>query len=396
MSTSSGLSTSLNMNTSSNMNPSLSPDTANGDPRELQTEASQWIPEPYLHIGPDRVYNPLTDRTFHNSEEFFADYRALLARQHRVEDLTAPTVEFLRAQGWLVAADADDLDTRFHLKYVSIETHTVCNQKCYFCPVAYDPRKPYFMPTELFDDILAQLSRYKDTIDGVKLINYNEPTLDKRFVDQVRSIKEAGLPPAVLTNGTGLTPKKIDAIVEMGGLRYLSINISTLDREKYTADRGGDHLDLVLRNMEYAKDLPVAPQMEIVVLGTGDDVHKRDYEEICKRFGESRFEAKYYEVMDRAGYLEVGLRPETPHKKLRGCQVVGSRPLQHLHISPYGQCLLCSEDYDHNYEVGHLDDSNIHEILTGPKLAAMRRLVYGLDEAPDDFICRSCVFALTD
>ncbi len=361
-----------------------------------QAGTPAWIPEPYLHVGPDRVYNPLTDRTLHDKEESYADFRALLTQERQATDLASSTLEFLAAQGWLVAADADDLDTRFHLKYVSIETHTVCNQKCYFCPVAYDPRKPYFMPTELFDDILVQLSRYKETIDGVKLINYNEPTLDKRFIDQVRSIKEAGLPPAVLTNGTGLTPKRIDAIVEMGGLRYLSINISTLDREKYTADRGEDHLDLVLRNMEYAKDRPVAPQMEIVVLGTGDDVHKRDYDQICERFGDSRFDAKYYEVMDRAGYLEVGLRPSEPHKKLRGCQVVGSRPLQHLHISPYGQCLLCSEDYDHNYEVGHLGESTIHEILTGPKLAAMRRLVYGLDEAPDDFICRSCVFALTD
>ncbi len=355
-----------------------------------------WIPEPYLHIGLDRIYNPLTDRTFHDTEAFYGDFRSVLAKQRSAGDLDEPAYAQLRADGWLVAANDETLDRRFFLKYVSIETHTICNQKCYFCPVAYDPRDPYFMPTELFDDILRQLATYRDTIDGVKLINYNEPTLDKRFVDQVRSIKNAGLPPAVLTNGTGLTPKRIDAIVAMGGIRYLSINISTLDREKYAKDRGGDHLDLVLRNMEYMRDLPVAPQMEIVILGTGDEVHKRDFEAIKDRFAGSRFESKYYEVMDRAGYLEVGLKPATPHKRLRGCQVVGSRPLQHLHISPYGQCVLCSEDYDHQYVVGDLRQNTIEEVLTGPELAALRRQVYGLDEAPEDFICRSCVFALTE
>ena len=82
--------------------------------------------------------------------------------------------------------------------------------------------------------------------------------------------------------------------------------------------------------------------------------------------------------------------------KLRGCQVVGSRPLQHLHISPYGQCVLCSEDYDHNYVVGDLRNQTVEEVLTGPEIAQLRRWVYGHEEAPDDFICRSCIFALTD
>ena len=45
----------------------------------------------------------------------------------------------------------------------------------------------------------------------------------------------------MLTNGTGLTPERVDAIVEIGGLRFLSINLSTLDREQVPADRGGDH-----------------------------------------------------------------------------------------------------------------------------------------------------------
>ena len=29
-------------------------------------------------------------------------------------------------------------------------------------------------------------------------------------------------------------------------------------------------------------------------------------------------------------------------------------------------------------------------------MARLRRLAYGLDDAPEDFICRNCLFALTD
>ncbi len=369
--------------------------TLAAEPTLARGATAGWIPEPYLHVGGDRVYNPLTDRTLHEGEAGYGELRALLAGERGAGDTPPAALRRLREAGWVVA-EGPGLDRRFFLKYVSIETHTVCNQACYFCPVAYDPRKPYFMPTEMFEDVVRQLAPYRETLDGVKLINYNEPTLDKRFLDQVRAILEAGLPPAVLTNGTGLTPERIDAIVEMGGLRYLSINISTLDRDKYAKDRGGDHLGQVLRNMEHARHLPVARQMEIVVLGTGDEVHRRDYEDIRRLFADSRFETKYYEVMDRAGYLDVGLKPAEPHKKLRGCQVVGSRPLQHLHVSPYGQCVLCSEDYDHHYVVGDLRKNTVEEVLTGPELARLRRLVYGLEEAPEDFICRSCVFALTE
>ncbi|MCB1035321.1 MAG: radical SAM protein, partial [Acidobacteria bacterium] len=303
-------------------------------------------------------------------------------------------IETLREAGWLVPSGAD-LDHRFLLKYVSLETHTVCNQSCYFCPVSVDPRNRHFIPTELFEGIVRQLSAFRSTIEAVTLINYNEPTLDKRFVDQVRTLKEAGLPPAVLTNGSGLTPDRIEQIVAMGGMRYLSVNLSTLDRERYRKERGGDHLPQVLKNLEFARDRPVAEEMEIVVLGMNDEKHHRDFAEIQELFEGSRFEVKFFEIMDRAGYLQIGQRPATPHKNLRGCEVVGSRPLQHIHISPYGECVLCCEDYDHKYVVGNLNRQSVEEVLRSPEFALLRRWVYGLDEAPDDFICRRCLFALT-
>ena len=78
--------------------------------------------------------------------------------------------------------------------------------------------------------------------------------------------------------------------MEIGGLRYLSINISTLDRQRYKEDRGHDHLRQVLRNLDYAKDMPIGEDMHIVVLGMGDETHKKDYEELCERFAGSRFD----------------------------------------------------------------------------------------------------------
>ncbi|HXH39053.1 MAG TPA: radical SAM protein, partial [Thermoanaerobaculia bacterium] len=222
---------------------------------------------------------------------------------------------------------------------------------------------------------------------------YNEPTLDRRFVDFCRALFAAKLPVAVLSNGTGLTAAKVDALIESGPLHYICINLSTLDRERYARDRGEDHLAAVLRNLDYAKSLPLAEVMKIVVLGTGDAVHDGDFEAIRDRFAGSRFTVERHVVMDRAGWLDVGLKPDTPKKRLAGCDNLGSRPLQHLHITPRRQCVLCCEDYDERYIVGDLTRNTVAEVLEGPELATMRKWVYGIEEAPADFMCRDCVFA---
>ncbi|HEX3068405.1 MAG TPA: radical SAM/SPASM domain-containing protein [Thermoanaerobaculia bacterium] len=339
---------------------------------------------PFLHIDADRIYDPLTDRSLWAGEP---EYEAL----RRVLDGGAID-ERLEQGGWLVRGD---ISRAHRLKIVSLETMIACNQKCYFCPVSIAPREDFDMPVALFERIAGELTAYRDTLESVFLQSYNEPTLDRRFVEFCRTLFAAKLPVAVLSNGSGLTPAKVDALIESGPLRYICINLSTLDRDRYIRDRGEDHLGAVLRNLDYVKSRPLAEVMKIVVLGKGDAEHDVDFESIRERFAGSRFTVERHVVMDRAGWLDIGLKPDAPKKQLAGCDNLGSRPLQHLHITPRGQCVLCCEDYDEKYIVGDLTRNSIAEVLAGPELAKMRKWVYGIEEAPDDFMCRDCVFART-
>ncbi|HEX2464118.1 MAG TPA: SPASM domain-containing protein, partial [Thermoanaerobaculia bacterium] len=72
-----------------------------------------------------------------------------------------------------------------------------------------------------------------------------------------------------------------------------------------------------------------------------------------------------------------------------------SRPVQWVHITPKGECVLCCQDYHDQYVVGDLGEESLRSILTGPRMSLMRRWVYGLEEAPADFLCRNCIYALT-
>jgi radical SAM family protein/iron-sulfur cluster protein len=341
-------------------------------------------PNPFLHNDAERVYDPLTDRVLVPGDGAYERFRAF--------ELHGTVDERLERDGWLVA-NGDDLSRRHHLRIVSLETMTTCNQKCYFCPVSIAPRADYLMPDALFERLVDELTTFRPTLESVFLQSYNEPTLDRRFLDQCRTLFAAGLPVAVLSNGSGLTPAKADALIADGPLRFLCINLSTLDRERYTRDRGADHLPVVMKNLEYIRDLPVAREMKIVVLGTGDAVHDRDFDAIREHYAGSRFGVERHVVMDRAGWLDVGMKAADRNHRLAGCDNVGSRPLQHLHITPHGKCVLCCEDYDEKYVVGDLTQSSIREVLEGDELAKLRRWVYGIEESPEDFMCRDCVFA---
>jgi MoaA/NifB/PqqE/SkfB family radical SAM enzyme len=345
-----------------------------------------WTANPYLHHEESRIYNPLTDRSLAPGDGAFARFRAF--------EESGAWDESLERDGWIIPSGAD-LSRRFHLKIVSLETVTTCNQKCYFCPVSVAPREDEEMPTALFERIVNELTEFRGGIEGVFLQSYNEPTIDRRFVDHCRTLFEAKLPVAVLSNGTGLTPAKVDGIMKAGKLRFLCINLSTLDAEAYERDRGEDHLRVVMRNLDFVKEQPIADLMRIIVLGSGDTEHQANFEAVRDRYAGSRFEVVHQLTVDRGvWHLDVARKATPRPGRLAGCELIGSRPLQHLHITATGTSILCCQDYDENYVVGNLHQQSVREVLEGDVMAKMRRWAYGVEDSPEDFICRSCTFAI--
>jgi MoaA/NifB/PqqE/SkfB family radical SAM enzyme len=345
---------------------------------------------PFLHDRDTVLYNPLTGVSLPKDGEA---YRVL----SRIEQGLSPAadsavVEHLRAARFLI----DDIDgeaRRSHLLYLSLETCTSCNHRCPFCPVSVDPREREVMSQTLFESILDQVVEAAGRGIHVFLSNYNEPTVDPLFEERCTALFQRGLAVSVLTNASHFTPERAARLETAGRFRYIGINLPTLDPERYEKMHGTRDLARVLANIDALHARSLAEETAIVVLGEEDEAHRRDVAVITERFGPLGWDVRPFRIRSRPASGTFVPEPP-PKRKLRGCELMGSRPFEHMHVTATAKAVLCCQDYYERLTVGDLKTQTVAQILGGDVMARLRRWTYGVEDAPDDFLCRRCEFAL--
>lgn len=345
---------------------------------------------PYLHERGAVVYNPTSGESLPKDGP---GYRALSRiRQGLPADADPAVLDHLRAARFLIE-DLDRETRRTHLLYVSLETCTSCNHRCPFCPVSVDPREREVMSQELFESIADQIVGVGGRGVVVFLSNYNEPTVDPLFEERCLALFSRGLPVSLLTNASHLDPDRAARLASAGRFRYVGINLPTLDPERYERMHGTRDLARVLANVDALRARELAEETAIVVLGNNDDAHRSDVREIRARFEPLGWEVKPFRIRSRPASGTFVPEPP-PVRELRGCELMGSRPFEHLHVTATGKAVLCCQDYYEKLTVGDLKTESVAEILGGDVMARLRRWTYGVEEAPADFLCRRCEFAL--
>lgn len=282
-----------------------------------------------------------------------------------------------------------DQDRIFNLLNVELDPNTVCNQACGYCPVSIKPRQKMEMSEELFDEILSQVSSLNSGNKISILLNaYNEPTLDKRYPRFVKKIKERGFGHTVVSNGSNLNPLLIDELIGLD-VRDYALNIPALDKHEYYKLRGTKDIEKIIRNIDYLAKKQA--NINILVHGTGNYRHYKNFRDLANRFNDSNIRVSMGRTMDRAGIINNEYRANINRKRLHGCMTLGSRLINWIHINAKGECNICCMDYYQKYKIGDLNKSSISEILSGDNITLYRRYLYGLEDAPEDFICRRCV-----
>jgi radical SAM protein with 4Fe4S-binding SPASM domain len=309
-----------------------------------------------------------------------------------LRDYPTNQIEWLLERELLVDAGAV---WDFTVSRIEIETSTHCNWRCTFCPQSVDPKSISYMEPALFDDIVSKAERYGH-IKVASIIAYNEPTLDKHFESRILRLADTAIKLQLHTNGSGLTEKKVDLLAETGVLSALYFNLPTIDPDEFVKLTGFKHLPQVIANIRYAieRGLPV----DFSVQGLPSE-RERNYLEIYRFFGLdpehagqctcALCESTARITTDRAGLMdnEYFQSVNVGARRLNGC---GS-PLEYLYLSVHGDCYLCSEDYHQRWVFGRIQDGEIEKILRSEAAQEMLAWVFGVSDAPADFICRKCV-----
>lgn len=240
--------------------------------------------------------------------------------------------------------------------YIAIETINRCNGTCSFCPAnTHNETRPYQkMSDELFNKILDEIAGW-GSWDGVfSLYVNNEPFIDVRMVDMLQRARRR-LPHArmlVFTNGSLLTPEKLDAAAD---------SIDLLIINNYT-DR-------------YRLNEPIQKLYDYI------RVHEQRFRNI-RIVIQMRYAEEY--LTNRAG--------NAPNKKaaVRGIHLPCLIPYTDLTIYPSGQVGLCCSDVLETVDFGNVQKERILDIYHCEKWKEIRRKMK--ESRKGIGICSNCDF----
>lgn len=294
-----------------------------------------------------------------------------------------------------------------------IDLNGLCNAKCWFCPVKYKDNPEEFA-TQTTPDQLRKIFKnlrssllFPKNVGFLYTSHYNEVLLHKNFEEMMDIFREYGFTTMILSNGTPLTPAKIDYIVKnQDVITGINLNIPAIAKDEWAKKAGMNESvhKVLVRNLQYLNDNYQGATVQVnslVIQGRGgpNSVYTDAYD--CSRierefqtlFPNIKVNTNYY-LSDRAGALvkEQVLIPMMSKAtgKIIGCThstSPGGRIYSWVHINAKGELFLCCDDYDMKYRYGSLLEKPFDELWTSEE--HVDQILRSQNE-----ICRTCSAAI--
>ena len=227
---------------------------------------------------------------------------------------------------------------------VEIETTSICNRKCDYCPNSTSKRSGGYLPDEIFYKAIDQLAELNYS-GRLSTHLYGEPLLDKRIVKFIDYARQK-LPNAFIkffTNGDLLTYQLLNDLDEAGVDVF---RISQHDK---------DPVEGLLSMLEQYKTEKGSDKIEYMKYFDNDD-----------------------DLMNRGGLVEV-----EHDVKMNFCEFISG-----ITIDFEGNMVLCCQDYHGKVKFGNLKDEKLIDIWNKDRYKLLRdRLSCGF--WPID-LCRVC------
>jgi hypothetical protein len=267
---------------------------------------------------------------------------------------------------------------------LSIETLSLCNAACDFCPYPGLQRKNEAMSDALIEKILSDVAEIQDRPPfEVTLSRVNEPFLDTRVMDITEEIQRR-FPEAThmfFSNGTPLVEKTLLRLSRIRKVSFLSISVNDHRADHYERvmrlpfEKTLDRLELI-HAMKSSGALPF--NVYLTRVGDGSEADGEFFEWVKGKYpGLSGLVTVRGDWMGAVPGKLVGLVPSA-----------GCRQWFQLHFLSNGKTAFCCIDSDGRHGTGDVSTQHaIREIYNDPEKRALRLEVpsrLGVRE------CRTC------
>ena len=190
-----------------------------------------------------------------------------------------------------------------HLTKVYIEPTVACNLDCITCFRNAWDQPIGRMNEETFENILNGLKQM-DPIPDVYFGGIGEPLFHQKTVEWIRRVKELGVKVELITNGTILTEKKCQELID-AGLDTLWVSLDGATPEGFADVRLGAELPLILENLRRLFKMRGGGHFPKPEIGVAFVAMKRNINDLPKiiKLGHT-FGARYFSVSN--------VQPATP------------------------------------------------------------------------------------
>lgn len=301
------------------------------------------------------------------------------------------------------------------IRYAQIDPNGLCNAGCWFCPVAYEgnPKESINqMSPEDFRNIIQQINDNKEGIvspefNGIYSSHYNEALLYRYFEEMLETLREFKLGMMVLTNGTPLSPDKIDLINKYQDVVWgVCVNAPIWSDEELFAKRTNMKQSLFKTlkiNVSYAYTNLKNKNLLSVQINGHDresgaikgpkfpgipDTELDEQVAVAKSMFPNANVFKQPHLIDRVGLIDEYISSSAfihPEKKVIGC--MGKRDSEWLHINANSDLFLCCNDYHMEHKYANLKDSTLKEVWMNQKHKEILQNAWNT-------ICKSCTSAV--
>ena len=272
---------------------------------------------------------------------------------------------------------------------VRIETSTACNAGCVFCPHPTEDfvRKREVMSLDDYKFYLDKvLNEIGDQIQETTFSGFGEIFIDKGIVEKIAYAGKTDLLIHLLTNGSMLTPERIDKIYEIG-VKDIRVSLHTTNPDSYGRvmryKSSGFDFDSVMKNVNYAiENKP--EESDIIITADIVEENKEDVEQMIEYFKDRCSLEVWYPHNWVYGKT---YRDKTKENTLKSCGRPFNGPIQ---IQIDGDIIMCCFDFNNELVLGNFKRQTLQEIFNGKVFQELYNHHDNGTCTKSDFICKNC------